>query len=151
MQKIFNTTFEVSLRLILLLAENEGKELTIDRIAAMDFIAIYSSFFGITEESLHGENEFGLSEFASRRHTTKAALRELVLDETVKARSTAAGICYSISETGKVIADKMNTPYATEYKEITKLVWKKYSDYSDTVLMQVINQVSESSIEEGEL
>ena len=75
MQKLFNSTFEVSLRLMLLLSVTGDVPMTVDRIAAYDVITIYSRDFGLSEEVLHGDNEFGLSEFASRRNKTQIALR----------------------------------------------------------------------------
>ena len=101
MQKIFNSTFEVSLRLLLLLSTTDGKDMTLDRIAAFDFISIYSRDFGLSDVSLHGDNEFGLSEYASRRSISQKALQELVLDGAVKATSKSNGYCYSITPAGK--------------------------------------------------
>ena len=72
MNKIFNTTFESSLRILLLLSVSGDEQMTLDRIADYDFITIYSKYFGISDMALHGENEFGLSEFAARRGMTSA-------------------------------------------------------------------------------
>ena len=59
MGTVFNSTFEVSLRLLLLLSESGDKGLSIDRIATYEFITIYSRYFGLSDKVLHGENEFG--------------------------------------------------------------------------------------------
>ena len=83
MLKLFNSTFEVSLRLMLLLSVANDAPMSVDRIAAYDVITIYSRDFGLSNEVLHGDNEFGLSEFASRRSKTQVALRELVLNGSV--------------------------------------------------------------------
>ena len=74
MNKIFNTTFESSLRILLLLSVSEDEQMTLDRIADYDFITIYSKYFGISDMALHGENEFGLSEFAARRGMMQSTL-----------------------------------------------------------------------------
>ena len=71
MQELFNSTFEVSLRLMLLLSTTGDIPMTVDRIAAYDVMTIYSRDFGLSDEVLHGDNEFGLSEFASRRNKTQ--------------------------------------------------------------------------------
>lgn len=112
MEKVFNTTFEVSLRLMLLLSVDSAAPMTVDRIAAYDVMTINSRNFGLSEEVLHGNNEFGLSEFASRRNKTQAALRELVLNGSVKAVTSNKGFCYQITPAGKGIAEKMVTQYA---------------------------------------
>ena len=73
MRTVFNSTFEVSLRILLLLSESGDAGLSIDRIAAYDFITIYSRYFDLSDRVLHGENEFGYSEIASRRNKAQTA------------------------------------------------------------------------------
>ena len=63
MNKIFNTTFETSLRILLLLSVSESEQMTLDRIADYDFITIYSKYFGHSEIAIQGKNYFVLSEF----------------------------------------------------------------------------------------
>ena len=58
MTRLFNTPFELSLRSALLLSVVERKDMTLDRIAAYDFIAIYGSYFDLTENNLHGLNDY---------------------------------------------------------------------------------------------
>ena len=55
--KLFNTPFELSLHAVMLL-DVSGAKLTIDRITAYDFIAIYCEDFGVADRSLNGENGF---------------------------------------------------------------------------------------------
>ena len=54
MKTVFNSTFEISLRILLLLSESEDAGLSIDRIAAYDFITIYSKYFDLSDRVLHG-------------------------------------------------------------------------------------------------
>ena len=56
--KLFNSTFEMELRILLLLLENGGKQYTVDRIVAIDFITCYSSDFSLPYGNLHGENSY---------------------------------------------------------------------------------------------
>lgn len=63
---LFNTTLELSLRTILLLAVTVRKDMTLDRIVAYDFITIYGSYFGLAENNLHGENDYSFREFTTR-------------------------------------------------------------------------------------
>ena len=48
MKDIFNTTFEVSLRILIVLNVTQTR-LSIDRVSAMDFMAIYGKDFGVSE------------------------------------------------------------------------------------------------------
>ena len=48
MNNIFNTSFEVSLRILIILNTVQTR-LSIDRITDLDFIAIYGKDFGVSE------------------------------------------------------------------------------------------------------
>lgn len=108
MNKIFNTTFESSLRILLLLSVSEDEQMTLDRIADYDFITIYSKYFGISNMALHGENEFGLSEFAARRGMMQITMKSLVLDGLVSVKRRQNGFQYSISAIEKMWQEKWN-------------------------------------------
>lgn len=84
MTKLFNSTFEVSLRALLLLSQTADVNMTIDRIVAYDFISLYSRHFDLAEINLHGDNEYGFSELSARITVMQAALKELVLDGLAK-------------------------------------------------------------------
>ena len=146
MQKLFNSTFEVSLRLMLLLSVTGDVPMTVDRIAAYDVMTIYSRDFGLSEEVLHGDNEFGLSEFASRRNKTQIALRDLVLNGSVKALTSNKGFSYQITPVGKSVAENMVTQYATDYKRLAKITAARYRSMKDEDIMTVINTTSEESL-----
>ena len=64
--KIFNSDFEMELRILLLLSQTK-RALSKEEIVNYDFITIYSADFGIGEENLHGDNRYKYGEFASRQ------------------------------------------------------------------------------------
>ena len=146
MKKLFNSTFEVSLRLMLLLSIIGDVPMTVDRIAAYDVMTIYSRDVGLSDEVLHGDNEFGLSEFASRRNKAQKALRELVLNGSVKAVISDKGFSYQITPAGKGVTDNMVTQYATDYKRLAKITAARYRSMSDEDIMTVINTTSEEAL-----
>ena len=63
--EIFNTTFENMLR-VLLLVNTVGQPINSDRIVALDFISIYGKKCKVLDKNLHGDNEFGFSEFTRK-------------------------------------------------------------------------------------
>lgn len=143
--KLFNTPFELSLHVVLLLnVVNEG--LTLDRIAAYDFIAIYSEDFGVADKSLNGENGFAFSELSARRNLTKTAIKDLVLDGLVIASDNDTGILYSISELGRKMSESLQSEYSARYKELMRLVVDNYKDISDVQLFDEINRQSTKSL-----
>lgn len=117
--KLFNTPFELSLHVVLLLNVT-GAGLTLDRIAAYDFIAIYCEDFGIADRSLNGENGFAFSELSSRRNLTKAAIKDLVVDGLVVVTDDETGILYSISESGRKMSKGFKSEYAENYKKLIR-------------------------------
>lgn len=143
--KLFNTPFELSLHVILLLAV-AGKGITLDRIAAYDFIAIYSEDFGISETSLNGENGFAFSELSARRKLIKTAIKDLVLDRLVTVEDGEKGILYKASDTGKKMSAGLQSEYAAKYKELVSLAIKKYSRLNDIKLLDTINRQSTKSL-----
>lgn len=95
MNKLFNTVFENSLRVIILLDVFDMPQ-TIDMLYAIDFMAQYGATFGVSEYELNGNNPFRFSEFAARREIIKEALRQLVLKGLVKPLGMTKGMAYVI-------------------------------------------------------
>lgn len=63
MSKLYNTPFEASLRILLILETSRNQSFSADMLAAIDFISIYGREFGISDENLHGDNNYKFSEF----------------------------------------------------------------------------------------
>ena len=72
--KVFNTTFENMLR-VLLLADTLNNSANVDRLAALDFICIYGKKCKVLDKNLHGDNEFGFAEFANKREKITEAVK----------------------------------------------------------------------------
>lgn len=143
--KLFNTPFEISLHVVLLL-DAVNAAITLDRITAYDFIAIYCEDFGIADKSLNGENGFAFSELSTRRNITKSAIKNLVVDGLVIAMDDETGILYSISESGRKLGEGFKSEYAREYKELIHLVTQKYKGNNDVQLLNIINRQSTKSL-----
>ena len=143
--RLFNTPFELSLHVVLLLdVANAG--ITLDRIAAYDFMAIYCEDFGVADRSLNGENGFAFSELSARRSLTKTAIKDLVVDGLVIATDDETGILYSISESGRNMSKSFQSEYAKRYKELMRLVVEKCGNYSDVQLLNEISRQSTKSL-----
>lgn len=98
--KVFNTPFENMLR-ILLLADTLNTPANADRLAALDFICIYGRKCRILDKNLHGDNEFGFSEFANKRKKIAEAIRLSVRNDYIKVEHTEQGFLYSINDRGR--------------------------------------------------
>lgn len=89
MVRVFNTPFELSLRVLLILScDSTGK--TADMMAAIDFITVYGQSFNISHTSLHGNNDYRFSEFTSRLGLVRQAIKSLALDGLLRYPKTRA-------------------------------------------------------------
>lgn len=79
MNELFNSPFELSLRVLIILNTAQLR-LTIDKIVAYDFISTYSSDFGISESNLHGNNSYRFSEYTTKRIIITQSIKNLVLE-----------------------------------------------------------------------
>lgn len=145
MIKIFNSRFENSLRLLLLL-NNLTEPMLLERLYIIDFLVVYGKDFGITEENLNGDNDFKYSEFQSRKAICKSALKELVLNGLVLPTSSKAGILYQITDVGMSYAEELKSEYALEYKNNTVKTMQHVGNCSNRILLEKINKLSAESI-----
>lgn len=142
MNKIFNTTFEVGLRVLILLHTVSPKGITIDRIAAYDFITVYGKLFGLSDSNLHGDNNYNFSEFSSRRLTCTTVLKELVLDGVITVTHSSSGYIYKLSPVGTEFVESLSTDYSKEYMHTAHIVHHHYSGKTDEKLIAEINKLA---------
>lgn len=139
--KIFNTTLENMLR-VLLMMDVIGVQINIDRLTALDFISIYGKKCKVLDKNLHGDNEFGFAEFANKRERITEAVKLAVINDYITVENTAAGFLYSIGERGKKIVEEIQTPYAKSYMVGAKIVNRKFKGIPDEALLKYINNMA---------
>ena len=137
MDRLFNSTFENSLRLLILLDEYDMPQ-TLDMLYAVDFMTIYSKPFGISEQNLNGDNDLKFSEFASQRDLVKDALKELVLNGNAEAVSYKDGLSYIITPEGEDYCSALTSEYAREYRKAAKSVISATKGKSERALIAEI-------------
>jgi hypothetical protein len=139
MLNVLDTPFEMSLRILLLLFVGGGG-LTIDRLALMDTITVYSGNFGITDENLHGDSEYVLDEFDARRELAKEALRTLVTRGLVVAGRGDEGFVHRITDTGRKYAKRFDSEYAIEYCELAQVAYRFAANKTERELFAAMNR-----------
>lgn len=143
MENVFNTPFEISLRILLTLSVEGNRALTVDMIAAADFITVYGRAFGIADENLNGDNAFNFSEFASRRELVQKAIKLLVLDGLATVSKHRDGFRYGISESGKSYCARLDNDYADEYCASARTVAREFvGAKSEREVLALINRHS---------
>lgn len=146
--KLFNSAFENSLRILLLLAEFDCGQ-SLDKIYATDFMVSYGATFGVSKSDLNGDNQYKFSEFASRREIVRQALKQLVLDGLVWPDNSAAGTLYSITDAGREYGATLDSEYAEEYRSTARRIVEMVSDVSERSIIEKINKMSAESLRKG--
>ena len=100
--RIFNTPFEMSLHVVLLLGVIHERA-TLDRITEYDFITVRAGEFGLDDGSLNGDSIFAFGELAAKRELVREALKGLVMDGVVDANDGKEGIIYSLTDSGRAL------------------------------------------------
>ena len=139
MKDVFNTPFEMSLRILIILNTAQSK-LSIDRITALDFISIYGRDFDVSEYNLHGDNSYRFSEYATKREIVSQAIKELVLRNYIIPHCNKSGFVYSISSSGTSFCVSLNDEYAECFTGIVIKSIDLFSNYSDRKLIQHITE-----------
>lgn len=148
MPRVFNSTFENALRIVLLL-DAFGTPQNTDMLYATDFMVVYGKTFGIANEDLNGDNQYKFSEFVSRRCMVQKALKELVLDGFVIPSEVSSGIVYQVSPSGKKYCESLDSDYAKEYKMVAKKVVQTVNSKSERFIIAQINRMSTASVKEA--
>jgi hypothetical protein len=112
---VFNTVFEVGLRVVVLLDES-GRDLDALTIQLADFIATFGKEFHISSSSAQGDNPYMYCEFESREALVVDALKRLVLDGYLLPSATKDGIVYRTTLAGHRLAQSLDSDYADEYR-----------------------------------
>ncbi len=148
MNKLFNSAFENSLRILLLLTEfNCGQSL--DKLYVSDFMVSYGATFGVSEFDLNGDNQYKFSEFASRREIVRLALKQLVLDGLVMPTSSDIGILYAITDAGREYSVSLESEYAEMYRNTARKIVKIVLDEPERTIIDRINKMSAKSLTKG--
>ena len=149
MSNIFNSPFEVSLRVLLILNEYEDLSLTSDKITITDFISVYGASFGIAKKNLHGDNIFKFSEFATRRLLIQQAIKILVIKGLIIVEFNKNGFTYTITNTGINYCNSLESDYANIFRELVHESRVYILEYSEKYLLDMINKYSINSFKKG--
>lgn len=149
-ESAIGSTFEISLRILLMLDCLSPLSFDEQQIEMIDFIAIYAADFGLLDENLHGYSNYRYSEFPARKQTIASALRNLILDGYIHLTPTTGGYEYSILETGKNVCKKLNSSYAKEYTLAVQIVASNFEKANTAAMLRAINKLTVQSLKEVE-
>lgn len=115
MMRLFNSRFELALRVMLILKNSE--KITKSKILALDLMSTYGKACKIANENLHGNNQFDISEIAIRKKLIDKAIAYLRLYELAEELyDSNLGYTYRLTNNGRKIIDQVNDDYAERYQ-----------------------------------
>lgn len=142
MNNLFNTTFEISIRVLLLLSKYH-QPISFERILVTDFITTYGYDFEISDTNLNGDNSYRISEFIARRELIQRAIKKLVLQGLIQPSKDKLGFVYELSDDGKQLIPKFVSVYAEKYIQTANNTVEYLQDKSETELLKEINKRSQ--------
>ena len=143
--KLFNSPFEMGLRIVLLLSSAPKDKFSVDRIIGLDFISCYASDFGLPFPNLHGDNGYRYGEIVGRRILVQEAVKNLVTQGLIEV-TVDRGYLFSISAYGKKYAEKLETDYAKDYRAIAQAAVEKYKDNMDSGILATIQNLAVNTL-----
>ena len=147
-ESVFNSTFEMELRVLLLMSAAKKKAYSIQRIVSLDFIVCYAGYFQLPYLNPQGDNQYMFSELASRRERLQEAVKGLVVQGLLNVEMDN-GYAFSITDAGSKYIRKLKSEYALQYKAIAADAIKRFKDYSDLQLDHMINDSAVKSVRGG--
>ena len=147
-ESVFNSTFEMELRVLLLMSAAKKKAYSIERIVSLDFIVCYAGYFQLPYLNPQGDNQYMFSELASRRERLQEAVKGLVVQGLLNVEMDN-GYAFSITDAGSKYIRKLKSEYALQYKAIAVDAIKRFKDYSDLQLDHMINDSAVKSVRGG--
>lgn len=139
MTQIFNTNFEVSRRLLLLLSAFD-RDLDIDVISILDLIVTYSKNYDLGDENLHGDNKLSFSEITARRQLTSHAIKDLAFKNLIDVIVSPNGFIYKINKNGIALCDSMTSIYSVEYLREAKKLNEKLGNKTNQEIINYANK-----------
>ena len=144
------STFEISLRILLLLNEVHVTSLDEQQIGAVDFISVYAADFDLLDENLHGYSNYRFSEYPARKRLVSSAIKELLLDGNIRFQMALTGYKYSIADAGKSICKKLTSNYADEYRIAFQTVRTSFDNANAVLMLREIKLLTITSLDGGQ-
>ena len=130
--------FETSLRILLLLEQNQGT-ISFTKALCVDFIARNPTIFDIEGRTLEGTNPMVFSQFISSTNIFRSASIDLKARNLIDIQVDDNDMNLTLQATGKNIAKQLTSTLAAEYRTQIKTVLNQYEDKSSEDLMKLIN------------
>ena len=133
MNEVFNTPFELGVRMVYLLMALYPRKVDLQRLIYFDYAAIYSSDLG-GPDSLHTPVPLRGGEYASRRAVIEEGLYLMASRSLVNVDAGSSGISYSLGENGPALVGLIGGEYPRALYQRCQWVAKTLGDKDDKSL-----------------
>ena len=133
MSEVFNTPFELGVRMVYLLMALYPRKVDLQRLVYLDYAAIYSADLG-GPESLHTPVPLRGGEYTSRREVIEEGLYLMAQRSFVDVEAGPSGITYHLGENGPALIGLIGGEYARELNKCCHWVASELGDLDDQAL-----------------
>lgn len=130
MSEIFNTPFELGVRMVYLLLALYPRKVDLQRLIYFDYAAIYSADLG-GPESLHTPVPLRGGEYASRREVIEEGLYLMASRSFIDVEAGGNGITYYLGENGPSLVGIIGGRYSKELSLRCEWVANALGDKTD--------------------
>jgi len=136
--KIYNSTYEVSIRVLLLLSKLNGNSSTLNNLMIFDYLSLNTYDIG-GPASLHAPIPNRGTQLYSRKVIVERSLKYLISKQLIKVNPTDAGIEYLISEYGFKFLEYFESTYFNNLKN--RIIWTidQFGNLSNSEMKEFIN------------
>lgn len=136
--KIYNSTYEVSIRVLLLLSELNGNSSTLNNLMIFDYLSLNTYDIG-GPASLHAPIPNRGTQLYSRKVIVERSLKYLISKQLIKVNPTDAGIEYLITEYGFKFLEYFESTYFNNLKNRITWTIDQFGNLSNSEMKEFIN------------
>ncbi|WP_028453235.1 ABC-three component system middle component 2 [Chitinilyticum aquatile] len=133
MSEVFNTSFELGIRMVYLLMALYPRKVDLQRLVYFDYAAIYSADLN-GPESLHTPVPLRGGEYASRRQVIEEGLYLMAQRSFVEVEAGPNGISFQLGENGPTLVSLIGNEYSRELYKRCQWVTSVLGDKDDKAL-----------------
>jgi hypothetical protein len=138
-ERLFNSPFEIEMRILLLLSEATTWPLSQSSIVTIDFMAVYGKEFGVSDHNLHGDSQYKFSELPSRYELVTIGIKELVKTGLITP-VLKKNYQYQINDKGENLVSGFDDDYSQEYRKTVDEVFLKFNVTKTASLKDIIDK-----------
>lgn len=132
--KIFNTSMEMGLRALIILDELSQEPIDLNRLIIYDYLITHGNDFDERIESLHPSVPHRSGELIIKRKVMQEGIDLMYSRELLDVEYTSCGIFYKSNPLSSFFINYLESEYALDLIELTKVVVQRFKHLSDEEL-----------------